>query len=345
MKKSIVTFLIVLSALIFLINILTVNAASENYKIRFSSYWPPSHFLVKTADFLASCVKERTKGKLLIEVYPSGQLYSQKESLKAVAMGSVEMSDELMDKAEVIDPIFGVGLTNTYIITSYEMAWAFLDHPVYRKIIEEAFAKKLGVKPLMYMSSGTASLLTNSKRPVKKPGDVKGMLIRVSGKSSMDKIYAMGGKATIMSSGEQIMALQRGTVDGAWTSPGDGVSRKIWEVQKYATASQSIVITHPFLINLKFFNNLPPELQTELEACAQKSQSYGRKLLEEEEKGLLATLQSHMDLYRLTEEDSAEWEKCYAPLTEEWLKKTGENGKTLRDLMFKIRADVLARKK
>ncbi len=344
MKNRIAAVLFIFSVL-FPVHLLGAEAGGERFKIRLSSYWPPSHFLVKTAELLASCAKENTKGRLIIEVYPSGQLYSQKESLKAVSMGTVEMSDELMDKAEVIDPIFGVGLTNTYIITTYDMAWAFLDHPVYRKIIDEAFAKKLNVKPLLFPASGTASLLTNSKHPVKKPGDVKGMLIRVAGKSSMDKIYAMGGKATIMSSGEQIMALQRGTVDGAWTSPGDGVTRKIWEVQKYATVSQSIVITHPFLINLKYYNSLPADLRRELDACAQKAQAYGRKLLEEDENSLLATLRSHMEYYRLTEDDSMEWEKCYAPLTEEWLKKTGEKGKALRDLMFKVRADILGKKK
>jgi TRAP-type C4-dicarboxylate transport system substrate-binding protein len=66
---------------------------------------------------------------------------------------------------------------------------------------------------------------------------------------------------------------------------------------------------------------------------------------EDEEKELLAALKSHMEVHVMTSEDAGEWEKFYHPLVERWLQKTGDKGKTLRELMFKIRQNVLAKKK
>ena len=75
----------------------------------------------------------------------------------------------------------------------------------------------------------------NSKRPLAKPDDFKGLKIRAFSKGSADTIKALGGVPVVMSSSEMYMALQRGTVDGATTGMPAAVSRKIYEVQKYMT--------------------------------------------------------------------------------------------------------------
>ncbi len=202
-----------------------------------------------------------------------------------------------------------------------------------------------GVKPVMQLSSATMNLLTNSKRPILRPPDMKGLLIRASSKASAERIDILGAKSVIMPSDEQIMALERKTVDGAWTSLGDGVARRIWEVQKYGSIFQTYMILHPFVMNLKFLNSLPADLRKEFEACCRNAEAYGRKLLEDEEKELLATLKSNMEVHVMTSEDAAEWEKSYGPLVERWLQRTGERGKTIRELMKQIRQETLAKKK
>jgi len=343
MRRHVISFLFILCW--FILSFSPAEAGDKPYKIRFTAYWPPSHHLIKTAELMAQKVQEKTKGRLIIEVYPAGQLYSQQESLKAVALGSVEMSDELMAKAETVDPIFGVDMNNLYILTDYDMAWAYLDKPLFRQIIEDVYEKKLGVKPLLYPASGMTGLLVNSKRPIIKPSDIKGMLIRVANKGAAGMVECMGAKAVIMSSGEQILALQRGTVDGARTSLGDGVTRRIWEVSKYATVFKPYVITHPFIINLKYYNSLPEEIRGHLITSAKEAEIWARKILEEQERDYLATLKSHMPVHVQSDQEAEEWGKLYMPLTESWLKKTGEKGKALRDLMIETRKEILSKKK
>jgi C4-dicarboxylate-binding protein DctP len=341
MKRLVITLLALAIGMCSLTGVIPVTAAEKTYKIRLSLYWPPSHHLVETANYFAETVKQTTNGRLVVEVYPSGQLYSQKESLKAVALGNIEMSDEFMGKAGVIDPLFGVVQTNMFLLTNYEMIWRYMDHPVFREIIEELYADKLGVKPLFYVASGSMIIITNSKRPLKKPSDLSDLLIRVPSKALMEKINAWGGKGVIMSSGEQIMAMQRGTVDGALTSVGDGVSRHIWEVQKYALAFQN-PITHPFIINLKYLNGLPTDLRGHLESAAQKAQGYGRDLLTKVEGKKLETLKSKMNVYVLPATEAEAWAQVIEPLSDKWVKDNGENAGRLRDLMVKVRTEVLS---
>ncbi len=325
-------------------SIRTANASEKTYKIRLSAMHTPTHLIVKTANFFSTSVREGTKGRLDVQVYPAAQLYSQKESFKAVSMGSVEMSIEYMERLNVIDPLFSAMSSNEGILTNYEMSWICLDDPLYRKTMEET-AKKFFIKPLFYVASGTLQFITNSKHPIEKPADTKGLLVRVSSKPLGEKWEISGGKPVIMPADETIMALQRGTVDGAWTSVGEAVSKQYWEVQKYGTVFMSHPIIHMVAMNLKFSNSLPPELRNEMEVCALKAQTYGRKLLEEEEEGLLATLKSRMQVYVLTNQEVEQWGKLYDPLVEKWLQETGERGKKLRELMFKVRKDVLAKKK
>lgn len=343
MKKLIRYFAVGVFTLLWLVHGSPANGADKSYKIRLSLYWPPSHHLVKTANYFSDRVKEYSQGKVVVEVYPSGQLYSQAESLKAVSMGSIEMSDEYLGKAETIDPLFGVVQTNMFILTDYQMLWKYFDHPKFRQIIGGLYSDKMKVKPLFYVASGSHMMLTNSKRPVKKPSDINKLLIRVPSKSIMDMINLWGGKGVIMSSGEQIMAMQVGTVDGAWTSLGDGVSRQIWDVQKYAMVFQSCV-THPFVINMKFFNSLPSDLQKGIEKASQEAQEYGRKELEKAEAEQLKVFRSKMPVNMLSSAETDSWAKEILPLIDRWLKATGEKGKILRDVMLQVREDVLAGK-
>lgn len=324
-----------LGMLVFILSPMNADGAEKNYKIRFTAYWPPAHHLIKTAEHLSNCVKEKTNGRLIIEVYPSGQLYSQKESLKAVSMGSVEMSDELMDKAAVVDPLFAVGLTNDYILMDFKEMWAYLDHPVFRKTIESLYEKKLGVRPVMYMMSGSMTFLVNNKRPIKTPADGKGLLLRSSNKATSEKMKLMGATPVLMSSGEQIMALQRGTVDGAWTSVGDAHSRRIWEVAKYGTVTR-ILISHPFLINLRYLNSLPADIRNSFLNCCKESEASGRRKLEGMEEGLVKDLGSHMEVHIQSGKEAKMFKELFSPTVGGWLKKTGEKGKLLRELMIKV---------
>ncbi|MGD9156043.1 MAG: TRAP transporter substrate-binding protein DctP, partial [Bacillota bacterium] len=223
-----------------------------------------------------------------------------------------------------------------------EMIWKFIDNPEFRKIIGDLYAKKLGVKPLFYLASGSMIMITNSKHPLIKPSDLDGLLIRVPSKALMEKINTWGGKGVIMSSGEQIMAMQRGTVDGALTSLGDGVSRHIWEVQKYATVFQS-PITHPFIINFKYYNKLPKDLREKLDSAAQKTQDYGRGMLADLESGKLDTLKSKMEVNVLSPKEAEQWAKMLKPLSEKWVKDNGPEAKKLLDLMNQVHDEVISK--
>ena len=322
------------------------SAAEKQIKIRISLYWPPSHPLVKVAEYLGKNVEKKSSGRIKFEVYPADQLYSQKESLKAVAMGSIEMSDENLSKAETIDPIFSVESANFSILTDYDIAWKFVDDPLFRKTISDAY-KKIGVQPLLYGCSGTMSLLVNNKRPIIKTTDAKGLLIRVVSKTAGERLLGLpGAKPVIMSSGEQIMALQMGTIDGAWTSLGDGYSRRIYEVAKYGTVMQLYLNSHPFVITARFFAGLPADLKEILVSCSKDAEAYGRKLLEEEEKGYLEGLKPKMNLYVLTQKDyDGGWNAAFDPMCKEWLDRTGDRGKKLRDRMLAVRQEVISSRK
>ena len=96
---------------------------------------------------------------------------------------------------------------------------------------------------------------------------------------------------------------------------------------------------------MKYYNSLPEEIRGHLITSAKEAEIWARKILEEQERDYLATLKSHMPVHVQSDQEAEEWGKLYMPLTESWLKKTGEKGKALRDLMIETRKEILSKKK
>jgi TRAP-type C4-dicarboxylate transport system substrate-binding protein len=103
-------------------------------------------------------------------------------------------------------------------------------------------------------------------------------------------------------------------------------------------------ITHPFVINMRFFNSLPPDIQKGIEKAAKEAEDHGRKELEKIEAEQVKVLKSKMTVHALTAKETEAWAQTIQPLIDRWVKTTGEKGKTLRDVMMQVRKDVLAGK-
>jgi C4-dicarboxylate-binding protein DctP len=137
---------------------------------------------------------------------------------------------------------------------------------------------------LLNMSWGYAGEIgvQNRKRAIKTPEDLKGLKIRTMPDPVMvDTINAMGGMGVAMGLGELYTAVQQGTIDGLSTSPQLLDSLKIYEVAKFYSPLNMHYTPVLFIINMKFYNSLPPDIQKVLtEACKTWGKNVGAKFLD-----------------------------------------------------------------
>jgi tripartite ATP-independent transporter DctP family solute receptor len=241
----------------------------------------PSNPYGQGADHFAQLVKEKSKGDIEVQVFPSSQLGTHKELIEGLIYGTVDMM--LAGTAELGTFQPEVGL--------FDMPFLFKDRASAYKVLDSVgmeLAKPLeakGVKLLGYMENGIRHM-TNNVRPIKTPEDVKGLKIRVqNNKTYIELIKSMGGSPTPMALAELYSAMQAGVVDGQENPSAHIYTKRFYEVQKYASLTGHSYAGEPVLIGVAAWKKLKPEQQAIIQEAATESIAWQRKLSEAEDTG------------------------------------------------------------
>ena len=158
-------------------------------------------------------VKERTQGRINIKLYPGVSLIQgdQTREFSALRQGVIDMA-----VGSTINWSPQVKQLNLFSLPFLMPDYAAIDALTQGEVGKDIFATldKAGVVPLAWGENGYREI-TNSKRPVKSPEDVKGMKIRVVGSPIFSDMFsAMGANPTQMSWADAQPALASGAVDG-----------------------------------------------------------------------------------------------------------------------------------
>lgn len=274
MRKA---FFAVLLTLICVVWVSSAFAATELKLGHFGSENHPSHTAAKQ---FAANVEKRTNGQVKIVIYPNNALGSPPEVLEQVIMGAVDMSlsgqDQLAKHVKLFDTVsipFSVG--------GYDHMDRILDGPFKKWAAPEV--EKIG---LVYLSSWEWGFrqITNSKRPIKSPDDVKGLKIRTPPAMAYQAaIEALGGNVQTIAFGELVMAMRQGVVDGQENPISVIYDLKLFESQKYITIVNYLYSSMTHVVAKRVWDKLTPEQQKIIREESDKSRLLMRKLVRDEE--------------------------------------------------------------
>ena len=224
---------------------------------------------------MAELAAERSGGKVVIEIYPSGQLGNERDLIEQVKMGMLDMVKTSTAPMEGFEKTFGV-FSLPYIFRDHEHYWRVLDGAVGREMLTAA--ESIGLRGLCYYDAGSRSFYTKDK-PINSPADLEGMKIRVMKSAAfMDTVSALGGSPTPIGWGELYTALQQGTVDGAENNPPSFYTSRHYEVCKYYSLDEHSKPPDILLVSVKRWNKLSPEVQEIVQKAADDSSVFQRKL-------------------------------------------------------------------
>lgn len=187
------------------------DTQKPKYTFRLAEAHPPDYPTTMGDKKFAELVNERSKGRIQIKVFDSGQLGDEKSVVQQIQMGSLEFTRVSTGNLAEFNKAFGV-FSLPYIFNDDAHVWRYLDSESGKQML--ASLDKSKMVGLAYYSSGSRSFYT--KNPVKSPEDLKGMKIRVIQNAiNIDLMKAFGVSATPMAYGEVFSALQTGVIDGA----------------------------------------------------------------------------------------------------------------------------------
>jgi tripartite ATP-independent transporter DctP family solute receptor len=311
----------------------TCWSAGAEITLRYAGDLPVGNHLTRSQEFFAERVNEISKGKVKVEVYSAGTLFTAKDYTKAVPSGATDMALSLISLWSGVVPAANFPEMPLFF-DGWPHAWRVYDSEVGEVLRKEM--EKAGVKVLFWMQDGKAGFA--SKRPLKTLEDFKGKRIRAPGELASHTIKALGGAPTFLGGGEVYLALQRGTVDGAISSLTSFCDRKYYEVTKYVTEPNFMFGLYGGLINLNKWNSLPPDVQKVLLTAGEQTRDWGRKEVEKSDSGALEELKKKgMDIYSLSPAEKDRWRKALKPVYDLVISKAGDQGPKMYEIADKAR--------
>lgn len=229
-------------------------------------------------DKFAELLNQKSGGKMQLKMYHAGTLGSQPDAIEQVRLGGLEIANFSLGPLGPVVPEANV-VSLPFIFKDPDHAFRVLDGKA-GDMINEGLAKK-GLVSLAWYDGGARSFY-NSKKPIQAPADVVGMKIRVMNNDLYSgMINALGGNPSPMAFSEVYQSLKTGVVDGAENNWPSYESTGHYEVAKYYSISQHLIIPETLCINADVWSKLSADEQKILKEAAQESALLQRKLWKE----------------------------------------------------------------
>lgn len=237
--------------------------------------------------FMAEKLKEKSQGKMEIEIYPSQQLGTERQALELLQIGSLAMTKVSGAVMENFAPKIKC-LSLPYVFRDREHAYKVLDGTLGRELLLES--EKYWLRGLGYFDAGQRSFYTKEKS-INTPADLEGLKIRVQESvMAMNLVRTLGGAPTPISYGELYTALQQGVVDGAENNPPSFLNSRHYEICKYYSLNEHTAVPDILVISTVAWNRLSAAEQKWLQEAADEAIAYQRKLWVAAEDEALATV-------------------------------------------------------
>lgn len=250
--------------------LLAGGAALAQIEIKFGHVGEPGSLFAASADEFAKRANAKLGGKAKVVVYGSSQLGGDKELLQKLKLGTVDMALPSTVMSSEAD-LFGV----------FEMPYLVKDREHMKRIEREVFwsklapeAEKKGLKVIAVWENGYRHI-TNNRRPINTPDDLKGIKLRVpEGKWRVKMFQTYGANPSPMKFSEVFTALQTGVMDGQENPFTQIYSAKFQEVQKYLSLTGHVYTPAYVTVGAKKWASLPADVRKILEDTAKETQAF-----------------------------------------------------------------------
>jgi tripartite ATP-independent transporter DctP family solute receptor len=274
-------------------------------------------------------VTEKTGGAITGKIYNNGVLGDQPDAIEQVRLGAIDFGEfSLGPMGQAIPETNVVSLP--FIFKSIPQMYKLMDGEVGEKIGEGMIAK--GMVPLGWYDAGARSFY-NSQHPINTPDDVKGLKIRVmSNDLFVMMVEAMKGNATPMAFGEVYQSIKTGVVDGAENNPPSYESTNHFEVAKYYSLTEHLIIPECLCMSKMTWDKLTPEQQTIVKDAGHASALLQRELWQAREAASMEKVKAGGTEVN-TIADKAPFQAAMAPVYEKFM----ADNPALTDLVNMIR--------
>jgi tripartite ATP-independent transporter DctP family solute receptor len=278
-----------------------------------------SHYGVAIDTFTRE-VEKRTGGRYRIQTFYSGALGAERESVEGVQLGTLDLTLTSTGPLPNFVPDVAI-LDIPFLFRDYAHARAVLDGPIGQELLAK-FPPK-GMVGLAWAENGFRHM-TNSKRPVNQPDDLRGLKMRTMENPIHIEAYRQFGiLPTPMAFTEVFTALQQGTVDGQENPLSVITSAKLDQVQKYLSLTGHVYSPAIFLMNKAQWDKLSDADKQAFVESAREGVKANRARVDEDERRAVADLRAK-GMSVVENLDKAKFQAVLAPVYSDFGKRFGQ---------------------
>ncbi len=271
-------------------------------------------------DTFAKEVAARTNGRYKVETFYNGALGGERESIEAVQLGTQELAFSSTGPVPNFVPETKI-LDVPFLFRDKAHARAVLDGPIGQELLGKFDAK--GFKALAWGENGFRHM-TNSKRDVKTPEDLKGLKMRTMENPVHIAAYkGLGIITTPMAFPEVFTALQQGTVDGQENPLPVIMSAKFSQVQKHLSLTGHVYSPCIFVMNKASFDKLSAADKTAFLDAAKVAVKANRDRVDQDDANGVKELRAQ-GMTVIENVDKAKFVAMLAPVNAEFEKQFGK---------------------
>ena len=299
-------------------------ASAQEFTLRWGHYLPNSGFVQIEKDF-AEKIKERTDGRVEIEITFAGGLGKGPEVATLAGRGAIDMASVapgyypeqlLFWKAYQIPFVFDDPVQAIDVLTR-----SYQEFPIF-----EAELDRMNVRHLFHQPLGSY-YLTGPSPDCTSVASLEGKKIRSFG-ADVPKLHnAIGAVPVTVAPTEVYEALQRGTIDYSFLNAGNIESLRLYEPGKHNCGPIMTITGHLIIIGNRTWAKLPEDIQEIfLDQAKKTQQAYLEWVMEGDQESIAVIKENGGTFHAFPEEEMAKWQDATPDLLQAWAEETGARG-------------------
>lgn len=275
-------------AILASVSILGLAATADARELRGWNLHVPDYPGSIAMEEFADAIGTATDGRYTGSVYHNGQLGDQRFAIEQFAFDGIDFAvfsgGSLGDFAPALNVV-----SMPYVFRSQDHMFKVLDGEIGERL--SAALESSNMVALAWYTGGARSFYTVDKQ-IETPADLAGLKIRVPDADIfVATVEALGANATPLAFGEVYTSLQTGVIDGAENNAPSFESTRHYEVAKYYTLDEHMMVPEAFVVSKTLWDSLTPEDQTAFREAARASAETQRRLWAERDAASIKILE------------------------------------------------------
>ena len=268
------SFLVLCAVLAFILSVSPAPATEyKKMTIRAATANPEGSLHVTAINKFKEIIEKESGGKITVQTFYGGSMGDEQANVKQLRNEEIHLAVLACGNLTPFASKAGLFIL-PYIFPKIEDAETLFNNQPFMDKMADQIAQQSRTRPLGWLIGGYR-VITNSKKPVVKMEDLKGLKIRVPAvELQLEAFRSWGVEPAPLAWSETFNGLQQGVVDGQENPHAINRDQKFWEVQKYITNVHYMLWVGPVLVSEKWYRKLDPAAKALVAKAAREAAAY-----------------------------------------------------------------------